>query len=126
MKMVKRLGAVALAAMLVTSQAAPASADDDPFNLVKNTGGVAIGALASFNLPHKNGTYDDLIPSGQFSGYRFTVAVYIGPGYCLRERYYIRGELGPVRIIQGPREWALYNGQSYEIRALPQGDPLCR
>jgi hypothetical protein len=97
-----------------------------PNNSVMNTGTVPIGALRSLTGPHQHGTYDDLIPPGQRSGYPFTAGVYVGEGYCLRWRYVQDdGETGKPHLVQGPRTEELYSGNSYEMRALRKPNSLC-
>jgi hypothetical protein len=100
---------------------------------VRNTGTSYIGAIRVRDGVYKNGTYDDLIPPGQFSGYPSTAGIYIGPGYCVRVRAWLAGteqnpprpdQLGPVSIYHG-ESWLWFGSGSRDIRALPLSDSRC-
>ncbi len=118
----------------------PGAASADALE-VRNTGVYGIGAVqywdGAYNVP---GKYDAVIPSGYFSGYPSTAAVYVGPGYCVRFRYWRSGteqnppegdELSDPSIIRAD---ALHfpNGRhlqfasgSWDVKALPLSNSGC-
>jgi hypothetical protein len=108
---------------------------------VRNTGGYGIGAVqfrdGVYNVP---GKYDAVIPAGRFSGYPSTAGIYLGPGYCVRFRAWLRGteqnppgpgDLSDPAIIRaepatfpGGRHLWFDNG-SWDVKALPLSDSGC-
>lgn len=129
---------IALMATLVTCltpSTASAAATE-----VRNTGTSYIGAIRTRDGVYKNGTYDDLIPPGQFSGYPSTAGIYIGPGYCVRFRYWLWGTeanppgpsglSNPSIIRSEPHlfpngRWVWFENSSWDIRALPLSNNGC-
>ncbi|MFI7132071.1 hypothetical protein ACIBQ1_40785 [Nonomuraea sp. NPDC050153] len=125
MKKMAWAAAIALTAGLLagaTPSAATASPTD---NEVHNTGNVAVGAIQVWNTTacvYRQGCYDDLIPAGQYSGYRYTAAIYIGDNYCGRIRYWLSGGgLGPVDITPEGPGWYRFNPvhPGFDVRGVP-------
>jgi hypothetical protein len=82
---------VALAAGLLALIPTAAQADAPE---VRNTSTIAVGAVqywAGNTCAYRQGCYDALIPAGRFSGWPSTAAIYSGPGFCVRIRYWAAG-----------------------------------
>ncbi|TMR95038.1 hypothetical protein [Nonomuraea basaltis] len=132
MKKMTWAAAIALTAGLLTS-AAPSAATASPTdNEVHNTSTIAVGAVQVWReaaCVYRQGCYDDLIPAGQYSGYRYTAAVYFGDNYCLRVRAWLPGGgLGPVDITREGPAWYVFNSvhPGFDVRARPIGDAGCQ
>lgn len=99
---------------------------------VRNTGTVGVGAIQVWlgrGLIYRQGYYDAVIPGGQYSGWSSTEGFYVGPGYCLRVRFWANASGTELTdpLIYGPEQWGPF-GATYgiDIRALPLGNPLCQ
>ncbi|MDR7276354.1 hypothetical protein [Catenuloplanes atrovinosus] len=119
-----------LAAGLTSPATAASRAADAPVGEVRNTSEISVGAIQAKDGSYRHGTYDDLIPPGRFSGYASTAGVYVGPGWCIRIRYWTSGteqnppqphQLGDPRIYQGgdrgQQVW-FQGGIGADVRAL--------
>jgi hypothetical protein len=137
LKYAAAMGAMAILATGLTS-ASTASAAPAATNEVRNTGTLSVGAIQVFDGIYKNGTYDDLIPPYRFSGYANTAGIYVGPGYCVRVRGWLRGtEQFPPSPADLSDPIIVHAGQydfrnsppvrvGYDVLALPESDPGCR
>jgi hypothetical protein len=92
---------------------------------VRNTGTVGIGAIEVWRERgpiYRQGLYDAVIPGGRISGWPSTGGIYVGPGYCVRLRYW-RNSSGTVlsdpEIINVAGQWPLLDPVfGIDIRAL--------
>jgi hypothetical protein len=141
MRKLKLVSMMAVTAALLTGLTPTASAASAATNEVRNTGAIAIGAIQVFDGSYRNGTYDDLIPAGRFSGYAHTAGFYVGPGYCVRVRGWLSGtqefppppaNLTDPIIVHGGTNGFQYDFRNsppvrvgYDVRALPSTDPGC-
>lgn len=141
MKKTTWASAIALTAGLLTLTPSAAQADAPE---VRNTSTISIGAVQVWSTNacvYRQGCYDALIPSGRFSGWPSTAAIWVGQGYCLRLRPWLPGYteqnppppagLGdPIVRIPPPGTqggWHRFGAdtRSWDVRALPLSDPGC-
>lgn len=118
----------------------PTAASADAIE-VRNTGSYDIGAIrwydGVYNVP---GKYDALIPAGRFSGWPTTAGIYVGPGYCVRFRIWLRGteqnppgagDLGEVNFFRADAfnfpngRHLLFGNSSWDVKALPLSNSGC-
>ncbi|MDG4825095.1 hypothetical protein O7635_24880 [Asanoa sp. WMMD1127] len=106
---------------------------------MRNTGDYAIGAIQVFDGTYAQGggRYDALIPPGRFSGWASTDGIYIGPGWCVRRRFWLSGteasppgpaQLGDPKIHYGGANglWVRFHSEiGVDIKALPYSHPDC-
>ncbi|WP_189243483.1 hypothetical protein [Planobispora rosea] len=137
MKKMAWASATALAAALLASLTPSASEASVAATEVRNTSTISIGAVQYRDGQYKHHPYyDDLIPPGRLSGYPSTAGVYIGPGYCVRLRYWLRGteqnppsppDLSDPEVRRFPTGgWVWFLSRSWDVRALPLSDPGCQ
>ncbi|MFB4278929.1 hypothetical protein ACBJ59_26805 [Nonomuraea sp. MTCD27] len=132
MKKMAWVAATALTAGLLTSAAPTAATASPTDNGVHNTSTIAVGAVQAWrtnSCVYRQGCYDALIPAGQYSGWRYTAAVYFGDNYCLRVRAWLPGGgLGPVEITREGPAWFVFNSAhpGFDVRARPIGDVGCQ